>query len=166
MGDNENMETKVTDYLEAQGIAFEIKQHQRPALTCETAAAERGVRVSQIVKCMIAETDKSKLIVMLLPGDRTLKSSKARKWLKVASLQLVPPERLEKDHGLIVGAISPVEFIGKATILMDPSVFDEEIVDISSGDPLAGIELSSTSLCDALKADVVDIVSANPQGGS
>jgi prolyl-tRNA editing enzyme YbaK/EbsC (Cys-tRNA(Pro) deacylase) len=98
---------------------------------------------------------------MLIPGDRTLKSSKARKWLKTPSLQLVPPKRLAEEHGLIVGAISPIQLLGKAAILMDPKVLEEEFVDISSGDPLSGVELSSKDLLAVLKADLVDIVSAN-----
>lgn len=108
---------------------------------------------------MVGEYDAGKLVVMLVPGDRTLKSSRARKHLRAASLSLVDPKKLAHDLGLTVGAISPVQFVDKAVILMDPSVLDEEIVDISSGDPLAGIELSSTDLRDALDAEMVEIVS-------
>ncbi len=153
------MKTTVTEYLDSQGISYKLKQHKNPALTCETAATERGVRVSQIVKCMIGETDSDSIVVMLLPGDRTLKSSKARKWLKAASLHLVPPERLAEEYALTVGAISPIQFLGKAVILMDPSVLDEEVVDISSGDPLSGVELSSSDLRDVLEAKMVEIIS-------
>ena len=154
------MTETAADYLQARGIAFELKPHQRPALTCEAAAAERGVRLSQIVKCMVAQTDGGDLVALLLPGDRKLKSSKARKWLGAGKVELLPPERLERDHGLIVGAISPVDLLGQATIVMDPSVLDEEFVDISSGDPLAGVELASADLRDVLQAHVVDITSA------
>jgi Cys-tRNA(Pro) deacylase len=153
--------TPVTDYLDDHGIAFQLKEHQQSALTCESAAVERGVRVSQIVKCMVGETDRGELAVMLLPGDRRLKSSKARKWLKAGRLDLIPPDRLAAEHGLVVGAISPIQLLGKAQILMDPSVLDEELVDISSGDPMAGIELPSTVLRDLLKAEVVSIVSTS-----
>lgn len=155
------VDTPVTRYLQSQGIAFEIKTHTQPALTCEAAAVERQVRVSQIVKCMVGETDRGQLVVMLLPGDRTLKSSKARKWLKAGELKLVSPDRLAEEHGLTVGAISPIQLIGKATILMDPSVMEEEVVDISSGDPLSGIELPSKALCELLNASIVDIISKN-----
>lgn len=156
----------VQDYLQARGIAYELKPHLRPALTCETAAEERGVRLSQIVKCMIAQTDGGDLVTLLLPGDRKLKSSKARKWLRAGKVELLPAERLERDHGLVVGAISPVDLLGRATILMDPSVLDEEFVDISSGDPLAGVELLSADLRDLLQAHVVDITSAPAEAAS
>jgi Cys-tRNA(Pro) deacylase len=155
--------TTVTDYLDQQGVAYTIKTHSRPALTCETAAAERGVRVSQIVKCMIGETETGQVVVMLLPGDKTLKSSKARKFLGAKSLQLVPPPRLAEEFGLTVGAISPVQLLDRSTILMDPSVLDEKTVDISSGDPLAGVELAAADLRDVLDARLVEMVSTSSE---
>ncbi len=106
---------------------------------------------------MIGETDQGELVAMLLSGDRKLKSSKARKWLNARSLQLVSPEVLKTEHNLIVGAISPVDLIGRARIVMDPGVLEEEFVDISSGDPLAGIELSSKELRDLLDAQLAEI---------
>lgn len=155
------MKTTVTDFLDEYGVEYTVKTHLRPALTCELAAEERGVRVGQIVKCMVGETDEGQLVVMLIPGDRTLKSSKAKKFLKASALQLVDPARLAADMGLTVGAISPVQLLGKSLVLMDPSVLDEEIVDISSGDPLAGVELRSADLRDVLEAEMVEMVSKN-----
>lgn len=147
--------------LDRLDVPYTLKPHEKPALTCETAAAERGVRVSQIVKCMVGSTDAGQMVVMLLPGDRTLKSSKARKHLRAGSLALVDPERLADELGLTVGAISPVQLLGRATILMDPSVLEEELVDISAGDPMVGVELASADLARILDAQMVEIVSQN-----
>ncbi|MEN8234941.1 MAG: YbaK/EbsC family protein [Actinomycetota bacterium] len=153
------MRTDVTDYLDERKIAYVVKPHRRPALTAETAAAERGVRVGQVTKCMIGENETGQLVAMLIPGDKRLKSSRARKHLGVSSLELVPRERLVAEHGLVVGAISPTQLVGKALILADPSVLDEERVTISSGDPLAGLELSSKDLLEAVGAEATDIIS-------
>ena len=147
--------------LERLGVPYTLKPHEKPALTCETAAAERGVRVSQIVKCMVGTTDRGQMVVMLLPGDRTLKSSKARKHLGAGGLALVDPERLAGDLGLTVGAISPLQLLGRATMLMDPTVLEEELVDISAGDPMIGVELASKDLARILDAQMVEIVSLN-----
>jgi Cys-tRNA(Pro)/Cys-tRNA(Cys) deacylase len=152
-----NFTSTALDCLDSHDVPYTLKPHQRPALTCELAAEERGVRLSQIVKCMIGTTDQGELVAMLLPGDRKLKSGKARKCLNAKSIQLVSPEVLKTDHNLIVGAISPVDLIGRARILMDPGVLDEEVVDISSGDPLAGIELSSAELRELLGAQIAEL---------
>ncbi len=54
-----------------------------------------------------------------------------------------------------------MQLIGRARMLMDPSVLEENLVDITSGDPMAGIELRSSELRDLLGAEMVSMVSAN-----
>jgi prolyl-tRNA editing enzyme YbaK/EbsC (Cys-tRNA(Pro) deacylase) len=153
------VKTDVTDYLDEMKVRYVVKPHREAALTAEAAARERGVRVSQIVKCMIGETESRQLVAMLIPGDKRLKSSKARKRVGASSLKLVAPERLVADFGLVVGAISPTQLVGRALILADPTVLAQERITISSGDPLAGLELSAHDLLDAVGAEQVDIVS-------
>ena len=153
-------ESDVTRKLQRAGIRYEVRRHSKQALTCELAAEERGVRVSQIVKCMVGQTSQEELVVMLLPGNRKLKISKVRKFLRQPTLNLTNPNDLARKLGLTVGAISPVQLMGRSTMLADPTVVDEGIVDISSGDPLAGVELRSRELIDFLGAEVVDIISA------
>jgi Cys-tRNA(Pro)/Cys-tRNA(Cys) deacylase len=153
------MDEPVAGPLSDGGVSFVMKPHTEEALTAETAAEQRGVRVSQIVKCMIARSEQGELVVLLIPGDKTLKLKKVRKFVGGSPLALVDPDELKVAHGLTVGAISPVQFLGKARIFMDPTVLDEELVDISSGDPLSGIELASKDLCEFLGAEVADIIS-------
>jgi len=155
------MNLDVLSTLEALDVEFTLKPHAEPALTCESAAQQRDVRISQIVKCMVAETENKQLVVMLIPGDRLLKSSKARKFVGCASLDLVPPSRLVHEHGLTVGAISPIQLMDSARMLMDPTVLDEALVDISSGDPLLGVELRSTDLREVVGAELVEMISKN-----
>jgi prolyl-tRNA editing enzyme YbaK/EbsC (Cys-tRNA(Pro) deacylase) len=154
------VKTPVTDLLDTIGVEYELKRHEEEALTAETAAKQRGIRVSQVVKCMIGSTG-DQLVVMLIPGDKKLKSSKARKYIGAPTLDLVPADRLRAEYGLTVGAIAPLQLIGQARILMDPSVLDESYVDISSGDPMAGVELKSSDLRDLLGAEIVAMISTS-----
>jgi len=153
------VKTDVTDYLDEMSVRYVVRSHREAALTAEAAARERGVGISQIVKCMIGETESGQLVAMLIPGDKRLKSSKARKRVGASSLKLVAPERLVAELGLVVGAISPTQLVGRALMLADPTVLAHERTTISSGDPLAGLELSPQDLLDAVGAEQVDIVS-------
>jgi Cys-tRNA(Pro)/Cys-tRNA(Cys) deacylase len=149
---------EVTRPLDEAGVQFTIKPHEEIALTSSDAAEHRGVRVSQIVKCMVARSEQGDLCVALLPGDRTLKLRKVRKVVG-SPLALVDPEELANEMGLTVGAISPLQLVGKARIFMDPTVLEEELVDISSGDLRAGIELPSKALLAVLDAEMFDLIS-------
>jgi Cys-tRNA(Pro) deacylase len=149
---------EVTRPLNDAGIQFTIKPHEQVAFTATDAAEHRGVRVSQIVKCLVARSEQGDLCAALLPGDRTLKLRKVRKVIG-SPLALVDPRELASDMGLTVGAISPFHLVGKARIFMDPTVLEEELVDISSGDLRAGIELRSKALLEVLDAEICDLIS-------
>ena len=151
------MITEVTRCLDELGVAYTIRAHEAPAYTAEDAALHRGIALSQIVKCLIGSSGDS-LVAMLLPGDRRLKSSLARKHLGAHHLALAEPGSLEA-MGLIVGAIAPYHLLGRARMLMDPSVMEERLVDISSGDLCAGVELESEQLLQTTGAELVPIVS-------
>jgi len=52
-----------------------------------------------------------------------------------------------KKFALVVGAVAPVgSMIEGLPVFVDHSVFEEEVVDISSGDPTAGLELKRDDL--------------------
>jgi len=153
------MRASAIEFLDAAGVEYTVKPHNRDVYTCEDAARERGVRLSQIVKCMVGRDPTGGLHVMLLPGDKTLKLRKARQAAGGRRIELVPREGLEVQFGATVGAISPVQYVGRAAIYMDTTVLREEFVDISSGEPDAGVELRARDLLRVLGATECDIVS-------
>lgn len=157
-----DIHTSVTELLAANGIAYHVKPHTQPVFTCEDAARERGVRVSQIVKCMVGRDTKSgRVYVMLIPGDKLLKLKKARNIAGGVAIELMQSDDLVHEFGVTVGAISPTQFIGHAEFLIDNTVFKEMDVDISSGRPDAGVELSAEALATLLGAKRCDIISTH-----
>lgn len=154
------MRTSVTDYLESKAVAYVVRLHSQEVYTCEDAARERGVRLSQIVKCMIGKDPSGGLHVMLIPGDKTLKLKKVRGVAGGVLIDLVSRDQIAEELGLVVGAISPTQLAGRASFYVDPSLFREETVSISSGRPDAGVELSATDLEGVLGARRCDIVSS------
>jgi prolyl-tRNA editing enzyme YbaK/EbsC (Cys-tRNA(Pro) deacylase) len=155
------VKTSVTEFLDAAGVQYEVKPHRAPVYTCEEAARERGVRLSQIVKCMIGRDPKGQLHVMLLPGDKTLKLKRVRQTAGGARVELISPDRLAEEFGVVVGAISPFQFVGRARIYMDNSIFEEALVDISSGSPDAGVDLAAERLLRRTVALRCDIISTS-----
>ena len=153
------METLATQFLDSESIDYQIKPHRKEVFTCEEAARERGVRLSQIVKCMVGLDSEGNIHVMLIPGDKRLKLKRVRKVANGAKIDLVSPEALADEFRITVGAISPIQFVGKARFYMDNSLDREKLVDISSGRPDAGIELASEDLGKILAAVRCDIIS-------
>jgi Cys-tRNA(Pro) deacylase len=160
VGKNKLIDTPVTRYLDQRNIPYKIKMHKRPVFTSEEAAEERGVRLSQIVKTMFLSNKKDETVMVILPGHRRLDKKKIEKLSGYKKLEFMDKASLEKKGGLIVGAIPPVgEVFEEIPKFLDPSVFNEEWLDISSGDPQAGLELRREDLRGILaKATVAEIV--------
>lgn len=154
------MKTQVTEFLDSASVPYEIKPHVKAVYTCEDAAHERNVRLTQILKCMIGQDEQQNIYVMLIPGDKILKIKRARQVAKGRRIELLQPDRISDHLGLTVGAISPIQLLGKAKqFLIDNKVFREEYIDISSGEPDFGIEMRSDTLTAILKAVRCNIVS-------
>jgi Cys-tRNA(Pro) deacylase len=156
-----SFKTQLTDFLDAQKIPYRVKYHSKPVFTSEDAAIERGVRLSQIVKTMLL-ADGNDILVAVLPSHKRLDVKKLKKLSGHKNLQFMDKELIERRTGLIVGAVAPLgRILEGIPLFVDVSVFQEEFLDISSGDPNAGLELHRDDLRNLLKeATFVEIVKA------
>ena len=153
-----SFKTRLTDFLDDQKIPYRVKYHSKPVFTSEEAAIERGVRLSQIVKTMLL-ADGNDILVAVLPSHKRLDVKKLKKLSGHKNLQFMDKESIERTTGLIVGAVAPIgSGVEGIPLFVDPSVFDEEFLDISSGDPNAGLELHRDDLRFLLSgATLIDI---------
>ena len=156
-----SFKTRLTDFLDERKIPYQVKYHSKPVFTSEDAAIERGVRLSQIVKTMLL-ADGNDILVAVLPSHKRLDVKKLKKLSGHKNLQFMDKESIERRTGLIVGAVAPIgRVLEGIPLFVDSSVFDEEFLDISSGDPKAGLELHRDDLRNLLKeATIVEIVKA------
>jgi len=151
MGEIKELHTRVTRYLDERSVPYKIKFHSKPVFTSEEAAVERGVRLSQVIKTMLL-TDGEEILIAVLPSDRKLDTKKIKKLTGHKNLQFMGKESIEQKTGLTMGAVAPVGCgFEELHMFVDPSVFEEEFLDISSGDPKAGLELHREDLKDLLK---------------
>jgi Cys-tRNA(Pro)/Cys-tRNA(Cys) deacylase len=141
------MKTWVMEKLEELQIPYKIKPHTKPVFTSEEAAQERRVKLSQIVKTMILMGKKEQVVIAVLPGDKKLDTKKVKRITGLKELRFLDRAAVEENLGLVAGAIAPIKDLFPGHILLvDPGVFIEYPVDISSGDPQAGLELSRDDL--------------------
>ena len=157
------VKTYITDYLDSRNVSYHIKLHKRPVFTSEDAARERGVRLSQIVKTMLLKDKEGCTLVAVLPGHKRLDLKKLRKISGQKSLDFMDRKAIEKQFGVVVGALAPFgPPVEGVPVFIDNLVFKESAVDISSGDPTAGIELMRDDFRRLLKhATVAEITKAN-----
>ncbi len=153
----------VTEFLADNNIRFNLVATQQPAFDCETVALVRGVGITQVLKCMVGEDESRSMHVMLVPGDAKVGLKKVKKAADVDDISLMDPGRLA-SYEVTVGAISPIQLMGidGVRFYMDNTVFCNRLVDMSSGDPRAGILIAPTDLERVLGAKRCDIIKPHP----
>jgi len=156
-----DLQTETIRRLDEARVAYQVLSHDQPVFTCEDAARARNVSVAQVTKTMLGKDPDGQIYAILLPGDRKLKIKRVRQAAGGKRIELVPPEEIGSQLGLIVGAISPVDLVGRAEIYIDRRLLDQDTVTISAGVPEAGIALSPQHLVELLGGQVGEYVSTS-----
>ncbi len=140
-------ETRVTEFLEANNVVYKLLPHEKQVFTCEEAAKERHVPLSEMVKCILLVDKQKKYLLACIPADKMLDTKKAKMFFDSYSrLSFASEREVEEVTGYKMGAVPPLLLKLKIPIIFEQSIQLKEKVNISSGNPSAGIELKPRDL--------------------
>ena len=145
----EFLETKITRLLDVQNVPYRILMHSEPVYTIETAAAQRGVVKEEMVKSILLREKKTGRYCMACStGEARLVSQTVRDLLPGSwkRLSFASAEEITAVTGYVRGAVAPLGLPPEIPVVFDPAILACEKVSISSGDPMAGIELAPKDL--------------------
>ncbi|MEZ8144665.1 aminoacyl-tRNA deacylase [Enterovibrio sp. FF113] len=152
-----DLNTPIVVMLRDNDIAHRILPHQRAATTILDAADQRGVDPRQLVKSMLLRDMGGQYALACLPGTASVDPKKVRALLGCRRMTCVDSTHVQSITGYSPGMITPIAVLGAMPIFFDPSLSEFEHVNISSGSPLAGIELAYQdliALCQPVVADI------------
>lgn len=140
------METKITQLLDSKEIKYKLLPHEKPVFTCEDAARERKVPLDEMIKCILLVDKKQKYFLACLTSDKRVEPQKVREIMGCSRLSFATEPEIEDILGYKMGAIPPLLLKTQVPIIFDNEIMKKEKVNISSGDPKAGLELSPKDL--------------------
>ena len=157
-------DTEVIRTLDANGISYRLLPHNEPVFTVEAAAEQRGVIKEEMVKSILLHDRKGKHVMACITGDARLNTNAVRAHLGEgwSRLSFATAEQIEELLGFVQGAVAPVGLPDDIPILFDQRIADCNKVNISSGDPMAGLELATEDLFRVAKAQLAQIA-ADPE---
>ena len=144
------LQTRITRLFDENGVAYRLLPHTEPVFTVETAASQRGVVKEEMVKSILLreKTGRKRYVMACVLGHmrvdhRAVRSHMPGDWKR---LTFSSGEEITNVTGFVQGAVAPLCLPEDV-----PAIFDEAIakchnVNISSGDPMAGIELKPDDL--------------------
>lgn len=153
------MRTKITDLLDAQGIAYRILPHHEPVYTVEAAVTQRGVPKEEMIKSILLRDRDRRYVMACVTSEVQLDPQAVRAHLpsEWKRLSFASAEEIELVTGCIPGAVAPLGLPEAVPVIFDEAIARRAKVNISTGDPRAGLELDPQDLIRASKARLASI---------
>ncbi len=154
-------DTRIIRLLEAQGVAFRLLPHDEPVYTVEAAARQRGVTQKEMVKSILLRDKDRRYVMACVPGDARLDPKAVRACLppEWKRLSFARAKEIEAVTGYEMGAVAPLDLPEGLPVFFDQAIADLRRVNISSGDPMAGVEMDPTDLIRLARATLAPIAS-------
>lgn len=143
------VDTKITRHLDRNGIPYRILPHAEPVFTVEKAAAQRGVILDEMVKSiLLRERRRHRFVMACVTGEDRLDPQAVREHLSGdwKRFSFATDEEIKNVTGYIKGAVAPLCLPDTVPVVFDEAISRCVNVNISSGDPMAGLELDASDL--------------------
>ncbi len=140
--------TRVLEALEGSGVSFRLLTHSEPVYTVAAAARQRGVALEDMVKSILLRDRDGRYVLGCVTGDAQLEPQAVRAALagSCKRLYFASSDEVKAVTGCVQGAVAPIGLPADVPVVCDSSIARCRRVTISSGDPMAGIELDPIDL--------------------
>lgn len=142
------LHTKITEILDAHQIRYRLLPHDEPVFTVEAAAQQRGVVAEEMVKSILLRDKAGHYVMACVLGQTRLDPKAVRAYVPSdwKRLYFASAEEIQEVTGCVQGAVAPLGLSEAVPVVFDEAIVLCNRVNISSGDPMAGLELDAQDL--------------------
>jgi prolyl-tRNA editing enzyme YbaK/EbsC (Cys-tRNA(Pro) deacylase) len=143
------VDTKAIRLLAAHDVTYVLLPHSRPVFTVEEAAAQRGVVAEEMVKSiLLRESGRGRYVMACVLGPQRLDHRAVRANLpgEWGRLSFAGNDEIAAITGYPRGAVNPLALPPDVPVIFDEAIGRCRRVNISTGDPMVGLELDAGDL--------------------
>ncbi|WP_283130026.1 aminoacyl-tRNA deacylase [Enterovibrio norvegicus] len=152
-----DFDTPILSVLRYHEIAHRILPHETEATTIADAAQQRGVDPRQMVKSMLMKDMGGNIVLACVPGTSSVDPNKVRDVMGLRRMTCVESKHVISMTGYAPGMVTPVAVNQMYPIIFDAALSESELINISSGSPMAGVEMAYQDLVELCTPIVADI---------
>ena len=147
----------ITEYLEGEGVGYEVVEHE-PTMSA-AAEAEATHRPQQKVAKTVVVRDRGGYVLAIVPASERLDVGKLRDLMEASkSMRLATEEEMARDFPTIeVGATPPVGPMLPHAEVVDRRLLEEDRILCSGGDHRHSIVLDPRDIVKMTDAKVADV---------
>lgn len=155
-------QTKITQLLDAHQTPYRLLPHSEAVFTVEAAAQQRGVVEEEMVKSILLRDKVGHYVMACVLGQARLDPKAVRAHIPSdwKRLYFASAEEIQAVTGCVQGAVAPLGLPEDVPVIFDEAVVFQKKVNISSGDPMAGLELDPQDLLRLAGAQLAPIARA------
>jgi Ala-tRNA(Pro) deacylase len=146
----------VTEFLEREGVPFEVVEHERTQ-TAAAEAAAAGMAPADVAKTVVLR-DQQGVRLAVIPASHRLDLHKVKRELDSKGLRLVTEHEMASEFGgFEVGALPPFGPMFQALELVDERLLDHDRILCGGGDHEHSVLVDPHDMVQAAQARVADI---------
>jgi Ala-tRNA(Pro) deacylase len=146
----------VTEFLEREGVPFEVVEHERTQ-TAAAEAAAAGMAPGDVAKTVVLR-DQEGVRLAVIPASHRLDLHKVKRELESKGLRLVTEPEMAAEFGdFEVGALPPFGPMFQALELVDERLLEHDRILCGGGDHAHGVLVDPHDMVRAAQARVADI---------
>ncbi len=151
------MSTRAIAYLKKKEIPYEAVKYEHREKGAEFAARATGYPLECTVKTLVAELDRKRYCLALLPGHRELDLKKLASLFATKRTAMVDIKTAERLTGCLVGGISPFGTQQRLETVMENSILNSGEVLINAGQRGMMLKMAPGDIVRALDCRVASI---------
>ncbi|MHA2089074.1 MAG: aminoacyl-tRNA deacylase [Promethearchaeota archaeon] len=150
---------RLQNFIDDNALDAKILEFDTPTLTVEQSVRANKCQPEDIVKSILVTTKSNDYYLVLLQGNRRIKTGKLKKLLKEKDVKLASPKDVEKVTDYKVGEVPPVS-------INLPVIIDELVIEKGGtiygggGGPTKSLKITIEDLLDCTHPLIADI--SNP----
>jgi Cys-tRNA(Pro)/Cys-tRNA(Cys) deacylase len=157
--------TNAARLLDSLKINYELREYEidESDLSAESVAKKMGLPPEQVFKTLVAQGDKTGVLMACIPGDAELDLKTMAAVSGNKKVEMVPIKEIQQLTGYIRGGVSPIGIKKRYPIFLDESAMRFPFISISAGARGSQIFISPRELIRALNMTVCKIGQSKPR---
>lgn len=156
---------EIKNYLDGQGISFEMLHHQE-ALNSGDEARALGVKSSEVAKTLVIRTGDGRDILAVLPASSRIDVHKLRDVINDNHARLATEPEMQADFSdYETGAIPPLGELLGATVILDRQLEQLDNILFAAGTRSDSIRMTGNEFLKLVHPHLADLSQEEGEGG-
>lgn len=140
---------RLQEYIVENQLQARIISLKTSTKTVAESVKALGCDIEEIIKSIIIVTDTNEYFLVILQGNRKIKTKKVKKLLDIKDAKLASPRQVKRETGYKVGEVPPIS-------LSLPVILDELVLEVSKSSKLYGGGGASSKLLEISVNELLD----------